>query len=258
MAKFITFLLLINSLIFWGLPVDSIGLKVIDNNQYIIHKVEQGETLYRLKVRYKVSVDDIKKSNDNLTTLSIGQEVLIPTKVQNTLSVNEKVQYHVVLPGETLYKIASQYKMSVDNLKELNNLSSNSLTVGQKLKLSTAQTSPPHTPKGIEATKNNKEKIAIDTIGSREKKQLKRKVESGYIKLEENDILNHKYHYCLHKSAPVGSLIFLTCNDNNKTILVKVIGNTSQENYVLIVNKAVFESLGLNKVKFNGSITFLN
>ena len=79
--------------------------------------------------KYGVSVEDLKNKN-NLTSnsLSIGQVLLIPG--------SDKVdEYYTVNKGDTLYSIAKRYGTSVSSLKEINNLSSNNLSVGQKLKI---------------------------------------------------------------------------------------------------------------------------
>ena len=47
----------------------------------------------------------------------------------------QETGYYVVKPGDTLWSIAKQKNISVDAIKELNNLSSNLLKVGQKLLL---------------------------------------------------------------------------------------------------------------------------
>jgi LysM repeat protein len=44
-----------------------------------------------------------------------------------------KASYHVVKRGETLFRIAKNYGVTVGQLKEWNNLPSNSISVGQKL-----------------------------------------------------------------------------------------------------------------------------
>ena len=46
------------------------------------------------------------------------------------------VDYYVVQPGDSLYSISKKYGLTVDELKKLNNLSSNLLTIGQRLKVS--------------------------------------------------------------------------------------------------------------------------
>ena len=56
--------------------------------------------------------------------LDIGQKLIIP--------VFEDATY-VVKAGDTLYSIARQFSTSVDEIKKLNNLSNNILSVGQIL-----------------------------------------------------------------------------------------------------------------------------
>ena len=94
-------------------------------NTYV---VKSGDTLYKISSNYGVSVDELKRVN-NLTsnTLSIGQILTIPSS-----SVPSQTTY-TVKSGDTLYRIASNYGVSVDTLKRANNLTSNTLSVGQVL-----------------------------------------------------------------------------------------------------------------------------
>ena len=48
----------------------------------------------------------------------------------------ESIGEYIVQPGDTLYGIARKYNMTVDNLKTLNNLTNNELSIGQILKVS--------------------------------------------------------------------------------------------------------------------------
>ena len=102
----------------------------------IIYTVKSGDNLYSIAKNYNTSVDDIKTLN-NLTSnlLSIGQKLRIP--VNSTSISPENVETYVVQSGDTLYKIANYYNMSVKELMELNNLTSNVLSIGQVLKVKT-------------------------------------------------------------------------------------------------------------------------
>ncbi|PIC64458.1 hypothetical protein CSV79_06655 [Sporosarcina sp. P13] len=48
-------------------------------------------------------------------------------------SVSASSKTYTVQPGDTLYRIATQYKITVDELKRLNSLTSNTIRVNQKL-----------------------------------------------------------------------------------------------------------------------------
>ncbi len=100
------------------------------NTTYI---VKRGDTLYSIANSYGVTVDEIKKLNNLVSnTLSIGQELLIPT--DNTIT-ETNYEVYTVVPGDTLYGIANRYGVTVDEIKNFNNLTSNLLSVGQKLQI---------------------------------------------------------------------------------------------------------------------------
>lgn len=95
------------------------------------YTVKSGDSLWSISRKFGVTVNDLKKVN-NLSSnlLSVGQNLIIPGKKNNTSS-NE----YVVKKGDTLYGIANKYNVSVDNLKSYNNLSTDSLSIGQKIKI---------------------------------------------------------------------------------------------------------------------------
>ena len=94
------------------------------------YTVKKGDSLYSIATKYGITVNDLKTTN-NLTsnTLSIGQVLKIPG-----LSI-EQPNTHTVSKGESLYSIANKYGTTVTELKNLNNLTSNNLSIGQVLKL---------------------------------------------------------------------------------------------------------------------------
>ena len=100
----------------------------LDSNYYT---VKSGDSLWSISRKFGVTVNELKKVN-NLSSnlLSIGQNLIIPGKNNNTSS-NE----YVVKKGDTLYGIANKYNVSVDNLKSYNDLSTDSLSIGQIIKI---------------------------------------------------------------------------------------------------------------------------
>ena len=100
---------------------------------YTTYVVKPGDTLYAIANSYGVTVDEIKSLN-NLTSdiLSIGQTLQIPTDKTIT---ETNYEVYTVKPGDTLYAIANRYGVTVDEIKRLNNLTSNLLSVGQRLQI---------------------------------------------------------------------------------------------------------------------------
>lgn len=100
----------------------------------ITYTVQKGDTLYVIAKKYDTTVDQIKKLN-NLTTntLSIGQILKIPTT--EIMEIPSTTITYIVKPGDTLYSIAREYNTTVNNIKDLNNLYTNLISVGQTLLL---------------------------------------------------------------------------------------------------------------------------
>jgi LysM repeat protein len=105
------------------------------------HIVKQGERLLDIAVLYNASIKDLKESNNLETTLvDEGQKLRVrnfdsvEAKVSSKPNtVNRYVDYYIVEKGNTLYSIAKQYGISVNELKQQNNLYTNAIKVGQKL-----------------------------------------------------------------------------------------------------------------------------
>ena len=101
-----------------------------------IHTVKSGETLGKIAQKYKCSVTDLKRWNNlQSTTIKVGQKLKVyPPENQNVTTSSGTTTY-TVKSGDSLWSIAKKYNVTVDHIKKLNNLNSNDLKVGQKLKL---------------------------------------------------------------------------------------------------------------------------
>jgi len=105
----------------------AIASYIKEDNTY---KVVKGDSLYKIAKMYDISVEELKEVNKlSSNLLNIGQVLIIPTK---TVLANDE---YLVKKGDSLYQIAKMYGITVNELKELNNLSSNLLSIGQILKV---------------------------------------------------------------------------------------------------------------------------
>lgn len=113
---------------------------IVDEGSVNTYTVKSGDTLYSIANKYNISVNELKELN-NLTTntLSIGQTLKL--KESSSDIITSDYDYYTVKNGDTLYSIANKYNTSVDELKLLNNLSSNSLSIGTLLKIPTTTSS---------------------------------------------------------------------------------------------------------------------
>ncbi|MFW6337794.1 MAG: LysM peptidoglycan-binding domain-containing protein [Alkalispirochaetaceae bacterium] len=92
--------------------------------QQVVHRVKPGDTLYSIARSYGVPVERILEENgiDDPRYLLVGKELDIPLT-------------YVVSPGDTLYSIARRYEVDVEKLRDLNELSSDTIVIGQRLTL---------------------------------------------------------------------------------------------------------------------------
>ena len=111
----------------------------------ITHTVKKGESLGSIAKKYGVTVPNLKKWNKlKNNTVHPGQRLTIyrsgsaPKSSGNkskAVSSKGSVKIHTVKKGETLSSIANKYKCTVSDIKKWNNLKSNNVKVGQKLKI---------------------------------------------------------------------------------------------------------------------------
>jgi LysM repeat protein len=146
----------------------------------ITHQVQPGETLFAISRRYQVTIAELQQWN-NLrdTNLELGRELTIflpengdaertrppianveppaaePEERTPIVRVGEMPAgntFYNVRSGDTLYRIASEHSMTVAELRELNNLDSDMLRVGQRLTVREVRASAPSVAESAESS----------------------------------------------------------------------------------------------------------
>lgn len=277
--------------------VDSIGVENVNGKKVILHKVQAKETYYSLGRMYDLSPSKIMDYNGNVS-LHPGDIIKIPTS-QNFASkpvtfsspaINEnakaetakKEKTHKVAPGETLYAIASQYNMRVDDLKLLNNLKSNSINVGQILKVISSEevsitptveknaSGKPVVTEKVEnkITNPNPNRIKyIDSIDSQSSIEIPKNRygitemnDKGLAVWIDDNNLDATKSYALHRVAPVGTIIKITNPMTNKSVFAKVVGrfteNETTKDVIIVVTKSCADAIGALDKRFLVNITF--
>ncbi|MBI1221418.1 MAG: LysM peptidoglycan-binding domain-containing protein [Bacteroidetes bacterium] len=240
-------------------PLDSLGVKVVNGQYYIMHRVEKGEGLYAIARRYNADVNEIKKANpEGANGLQIGQIILVPIPNPESQKAVPQEEYivHIVKSGETLYAISKLYNVSVDQIKTKNKLSSNSLDVGQELIIQGEKPQnkehhenyggeeKPQTPK-----ENTTPKLPENPKGSYEYNSVTGEVkEEGFAVVAMNETMNQSRSFCLHPTAEVGTIIMVTNLSTNKSVFVRVVGKPDKlENQVVIkLSEAAGKRLGVD------------
>ena len=116
---------------------------VFSQEKLIKHTVQKGETIIAIAQKYNVDPKSIYELNPDCSrVLKLESIILIPrqsskgikSKLESKLSVNENL--HEVQPKETLFGIAKQYEISLEELNKANpELVETGLKAGQKIKI---------------------------------------------------------------------------------------------------------------------------
>lgn len=104
------------------------------SGEYKTYTVKSGDSLYKIANANNITVKELMDYNNlGSTSLQIGQTLLIPI-IKGEELPTEYITY-TVKSGDSLYAIAKKYNTNVDAIKQLNNLSTNLLSIGQVIKL---------------------------------------------------------------------------------------------------------------------------
>lgn len=183
-----------NADIYLGIKVD-MALKIPakdlpkqgDDEKYIYHTVQKGETLFGLSRQYQVPIDEIVKVNlDVESGLILNQVLLIPKDKLNTInkvthSDSVLYIYHQVKPKEGLYSISRQYKVDIQTIESLNKeVLANGLKFGTILKIpqkssistNTQVESKTIVPVSSDNTTYSAPKVKCDTFNYRNSKRV--------------------------------------------------------------------------------------
>ncbi len=264
------------------------------------HVVQKKENLNMLAKKYGTTIDEIKSLNNlSSINLSIGQvlkmpviaspvaaattnvdtvqkikEEVIPAKKINPI-VNqpppvkqvptvappfEELLVHTVKANETMYSIATTYKLSMDALKEKNKLTTNSLRIGQRLLIrgEYGRSNPADTAEND-----------IDTLTSIKDPRLRLPPSRyGLSQIEEKGTaisimepgLDPSKMLVLHRTAPIGAVIKITNPMSNRSTFAKVVGkfaeNANTKDVIIVMTKAVADALGALDKRFFCNLTY--
>jgi len=186
---------------------------------------------------------------------------------------------HVVQSKETLYAIASKYNMRVDDLKLLNNLKTNSLSIGQTLKV-LVNDAVSLTPEVVTGNSGKPELVKkpdiqtppskiryVDSTDSNESINIQKnrygiteKNEKGIAVWINDENLDNSKSYALHSIAPIGTIVKIFNPMTNRSVFAKVVGkyteNETTKDVIIVINKAVAEALGALDKRFLVNITY--
>jgi LysM repeat protein len=242
-----------------------------------IHVVTAKETMFSISQAYDVSIDEIKKWNnlaDN--SLSIGQELIIRKSRSQTVAPQTTTSskgLHIVAAKETMFSIAKQYNVSIQQLKEWNQLEGNEISIGQELRVVPPQKEAVKTvtiPAVVAVAEPKKEVVTQAPPPKAEVKEQTIRIsesvknsdeisQNGLAELIEGTEGNRKY-LALHRTAPVGTILKVRNEMNNREVFVRVMGKLPDtaltDKLVIKISKSAYDRLGAIDQRFRVEVTY--
>jgi LysM repeat protein len=220
------------------------------------YKVRPNETLFSIASKFQTNVKTLKELNELYSTqIQTGQELLIPypsssshqdlyvipanaySEAKDPNKKNEpQHKYHIVANGETFYSISQKYKVSVEDLKKLNDNTSGQVNAGQKIIVGKGE--------------KIEEVFIVASASNSQKKKGESHSESGvcHVTLKSDRLVG------MHRTVPKGTLIKIHNESTGRTVTVKIIGKIQNidrnKNVIIIISHEAARKLGTMSKEF--------
>jgi len=247
------------------------------------HTVLRNETIFTIAKQYGITAYQIRKLNDLPdNAITIGQVLKVPggivadvqvpkeKQAENTRTKEKEVQapkeesfIHTVATGENIFSIAKKYNLTAYQIRTANKLEDNTLKVDQKLVIP----KPPQ-PKSVNDVSKEDQESNPDSTMVKDPKLRRDPSVYGLSQIEEKGTavwiadqdLDGTKMLVLHRTAPVGRVIKITNPMTNRTTFAKVVGkfteNESTKDVIIVMTKAVADSLGALDKRFFCNLTY--
>ncbi|MNK63847.1 Peptidoglycan endopeptidase LytF precursor [compost metagenome] len=247
------------------------------------HTVLRNETIFTIAKQYGITAYQIRKLNDLPdNAITIGQVLKVPggivadvqvpkeKQAENTRTKEKEVQVpkeesfiHTVATGENIFSIAKKYNLTAYQIRTANKLEDNTLKVDQKLVIP----KPPQ-PKSVNDVSKEDQENNPDSTMVKDPKLRRDPSVYGLSQIEEKGTavwiadqdLDGTKMLVLHRTAPVGRVIKITNPMTNRTTFAKVVGkfteNESTKDVIIVMTKAVADSLGALDKRFFCNLTY--
>ena len=255
-----------------------------------VHVVKPKETVFSISRMYNVSIEELKEWNDlSSNLLEIDQKLIIKENIEGSDTGVTKApasgsgKTHVVGSGETLYSISRKYSVSIDELRDWNDLMSNEISIGQELIVAKKEeqpvTSDPKLTEPVgksEVVKVSEEPVSGPLVGEggttkpavEEKTITTERGSTTFEEIEESGLAeliegseNTRKYLALHRTAKIGTIMRVRNEMNDQEVFVRVLGRLPDtgvnKNVLIKISKSAYDRLGAIDPRFRVSVSYI-
>lgn len=252
---------------------DTIYLKLSDMQEKLIeHRLEGEQTLYALSRYYGMTVNAIFDYNPSLNRNNYGEGVSVNIPVP-TISIithippsRSEADYiplcYRVRKSDTLYKLSKNYfGISMDTLIELNDLTDNTLSLGQVLHIGwLSRAGIPKTDRRAKSGLLDKKNMLLAKKYERDIEGKREYSHKGIAYWQQNGVKSVDL-YAMHRKAKIGSIIEVTNPMNKRIVYARVIARLPESIYpetvAVVVSTRVAKLLGGKDSRFFVKVKYI-
>jgi len=197
------------------------------------YTVQPKETFFSISKKFGVRVDEIKKLNPGVSELKIGQRLRLSGSPDNNSDATNI---------ETAEE--KEYQEKPDQAK----------------KTETKRTDTPVEKRNYVTVKApqiiTKPESNVPTFSNLKKDGYTKVNETGFAELYQD---NSGFHYALHKTAPVGTIIYVINEENGQKVYVRVMGKLSDAGTGVIIKLSpkAYDKVAKGSSKAKVSLTYI-
>lgn len=246
-------------------PTDTLEVIVQGTSKFILHIVKPKQTLYSISKYYGLENTDLLYYNPELKLgIETNQAIKIPIgssdikwqRTEKTVKWRMIEVVYVVKPKDTVYKIGkTKFNMNLDSLRNLNNMTHDTLEIGDKVIVGWIDIDGIPEKIGVRAwlpislydSYRTLKSIYLQNTRDSAKEEILEKGPAVWHRNQKGENL-----FALHKTAPIGTVLKVTNPLNNRTIYVKVMGRMETAGYrydtILVLSSSAAKALsGINR-----------
>lgn len=236
--------------------------EILNGKEYIVHTVEQGQTLYSISKAYEVDVRNIYESNPGLEeSVAAGKKLYIPLKSNaegQSKPIKTSTNMRLVAKGETLFSLSREYNVSIDDIKQANYGLPEGLKEGMIIEIPVLGSTAGHsteTPKSQPASSGQISPLNVTpSITVNNDPIQQEKPQRGYFEIQERN-RETIYELAIRYRVSIDSITSLNPGlgeQLSKSQIIKIPANPTQKDFI---TQNIKQRMPLSKLARNYGLT---